>query len=220
MADFLVSRTSPSLLADGSAGAARINGRRELVQFPWLIQAALEGKVYTAQVGSVTTPIAFTSGVAANATPELALRNPVGSGLLFVPIKMEVYWEASAGTIQECYAYVAQNDIGAGTSTAVTPINMNTLFASSNSGLTVARSYSASATTAVNPVEFWRGGFPTDIDATTAGGGTKFDWSLLQDGNVPIIGANGSLALVLGTATTATGYIIVTWAEFRTTELL
>lgn len=217
MADFKIARSTPIVSSDGVAAPARLNGRGELVVSPWQLSLLLEGKVFSGQVGSVTTPATFTSGVAANATPEFALRNPSGSGLVALPLHIQVYWEASAGAIQEAYAYSCQNDIGAGTSTAVTPVNMNTGNAS-GSGMTVAKTYTAGATTATNPIEFVRWGSPLDIDAST--GLYTFKWNFFEDGNGPLISPNGSLAVVCGTVTTATGFIIVTWAEFKTSELV
>src|SRR3990167_5641387 len=67
-----------------------------LITKPWTQALAEEGRLYIANVGSLTTPIA---GKALDIDqPELAVRNPTGSNVAVIPIDIEIHLEDTVST--------------------------------------------------------------------------------------------------------------------------
>jgi hypothetical protein len=171
---------------------------------------ALEGKLFQVNHGTVTTPITFIAYDADR--PDFALDVP--SGVAVIPTRIEVYLEDSAGTDTEIIVTTSNNNTGAATSTALTPVSTRR-----NSGLSSSCSaygtYTANCTLPTSTLEFIRFGNPF---ADTVGG-RHFIWKY-TDGNPQVLVGTAGLQLhVSATTTQAAGFIKVTYAEFAATDL-
>src|SRR5689334_5470783 len=88
----------------------------------WL-KLALEGRLFLASVGTLTTPVTFSIGLTA-LQPSVVVDVPAGTAI--IPLYLNVHLEASAGTINEVVFLTSESAIGAGTSTAITPRSTRT----------------------------------------------------------------------------------------------
>lgn len=231
----VVRQTSvPSAGSDGTKVPIRVNRRGEVVTMPWLISLALEGKLFTAYVGSISAPATFfgasqTALVLEDA--EIAIRNVSGSGRVFMPVYIGIVFEAAAAaTVNEVVFYSSNVDIGAGTSTtlAANPLTTVNGFVNNfvngvrgNSAATVQSLYSAAGNTQSGVNEFYRSGYPSSNQDVTLAPRTLYEWSALQNGNAPLVTAPGTIAVAVGSGTAAgnTGFLVATWAEFSSDEI-
>jgi len=214
MADTRVSVAS-SVNADGTTPALRVNRSADLYVADLPTQWALEGRVFVANRGTATTPVSFAKTAYDEDQPQLVLRVPEGTTI--IPLYCEVVLEDSAGTDNEIIWGVTANDIGNGTSTAVTPYNVLSV-GGKTTAVTVRRDYTGNATAASQVKELGRFGYAF-ADASTDPA-KRF---VLQFGNdrniVPIKGADSLNLWVAGATTAPSGYATVVWAEFLSTEL-
>ena len=230
-----VQQTSvPRAGGDGERVPLRLNRRGEIVTMPQIVSLVLEGKVMTANVGTISAPVTF-FGASQTALiledAEIALRNPTGSSKVIMPVYIAVVFEAApAATINEVVFWASNANIGAGTSTAISAnslttvdgyFNNNTAFQAS-SACTINTLYSAAgATTATSVNEFYRSGYPSSNQDVTKAPRTVYEWSAVGASNIPIVGAPGTLGISLGCGTAAgnTGFIVYTWAEFESSQI-
>ncbi len=202
--------TSKSRVGNGAHVA--VQGLRDgtIPVVDWVAACAIEGKLFQANHGTITTPIAFIAYDADR--PDFALDVPSGSAAFLA--KIQVYLEDSAGTDTEIIATTSNNLCGAATSTAITPVSTRR-----NSGVTSSCSaygtYTANATLPTSTLEFWRQGNPF---ADTVGG-RMYEWKY-SDGNPQLlIGTAGLQIHVSATTTQAAGFIKVCWVELLSTEI-
>jgi hypothetical protein len=177
----------------------------------YILGKAIEGKLFTAQLGTLTTPVTFR--VAADADqPEMTIDVPLGTTI--IPVSMRVHLEDSAGTDNEIVVQANPALCGAGTSTAGTVLAHRL-----NSGLTSAciyrYTYSGNCTLPANVVEFWRDGnaFADSI------GGRMYEWNLQSGAPVVLVGPASIVVYIDGTGTAPAGYAKVTWMEFASADL-
>ena len=203
---------SPSRVANGTVLALR--GTRSGAAFTsdWLQAAVMEGRVWVANMGTVTTPLTFL--ITAANRPDAWLRVPLNTAI--VPISVEVVLEAAAGTATEIDIRMAYNDIGNGTSSAASigPVNYSPNNAGGISSGVVPRQLATGDTTAeTTPVSVHRMTFPL-AQATGLVPYVDF-W------NPPIkpviIGAGTLEVFVAATTTQATGFVQMIWAEYPST---
>jgi hypothetical protein len=220
MGDFEV-RTTQATSSNGAIAPAAINFRRALVTTPDILQWVLEGRVYTANIGTLTGPASFAETTINYLRPACALRVP--SGITIIPLMVQVCWEATGAVLMEGSIRTLSDDIGAGTSTAITPLNNNTAFTSTASGIIVDSLYSGNAAGAgitANSNEVFRFGNATDLDATAVGDMAQMLWTPLGRKGVPcVVKGTGTLAIQCANGTSSTGFMVVSWAEFRTADL-
>ena len=224
----------PSAGSDGTKTPIRVNRRGEVVTMPWLISLALEGKLFTAYLGSISAPVTFfgasqTALVLEDA--EIAIRNVAGSGKVFMPVYLGIVFEAAAAaTINEVVFYASNVDIGTGTSTALAANPLTTVSGYVNnfvngfrggSAAQVQSLYSAVGTTQTGATEFYRSGYPSSNQDVTLAPRTLYEWSALTHGNAPLVTAPGTIAIAVGSGTAAgnTGFVVATWAEFSSDEI-
>jgi hypothetical protein len=181
----------------------------------WVLNMAVEGRVFHTAVGSLTTPTAFRVGIT-TLQPELVIDVPAGTSI--IPVELAVYWETAAGTISELVAMTGTAVRGAGTSTAGSALSTRT-DRPVTSGCSVYYTYSGNATAMSGTVEFWREGF-TFVHATTEGNPLmKFVWAVNRNTPQVIVGP-GSVSLYIGgTGAAPTGYITATWVELPSSAI-
>lgn len=207
---------SPSRNTADSQAYIGLRGTRDGVVFTaeYLENLAMQGRIFSANMGSVTTPLTFLT-TAAN-RPDAWIRVPAGTAIL--PIKVNVVLESMAGTVTEIDVRICQNDIGNGTSSvaSVGPLSHRT--DSPITSLCTARQLATGDTTAeTNPISLFR---RTYIRADDAGS----DWKGLEIGRellgYPVlVNASTLEVFIAGTGTQATGFVVVTWAEVPASDL-
>lgn len=185
-----------------------------LVTGDWIMALALEGRVFTASVGTITTPITF--GAYDAGQPEFALAVP--SGTLVIPLSIQVHLEDSAGTDNEVLFITSTVTATAGTSTAVTPVN----HLNGSSVGTQCTAYSAFSGNGTDPTtgtvnEFWRWG-NAFADANTQPA-RVVGWNWRDYAPVAINGVGSLVGYVSATTTQAAGFLKVTWAELPSTSI-
>lgn len=195
---------------DGQEMTVRVARDGSLVVVRQDIAWVMEGRVFGANMGVLTTPLTFL--VYAANRPDAWLRVP--DRTIIIPLYVGVTLEDAAGTDTEVRLSFCQNDIGNGTSTAAAagPLNMRSdaLFTSN----VVARNLATADTTAeTNPLEIKR--WTYGIAEGTGNDARERHWSANEDGVPPTIVGPGSLIVyVAATTTQATGFVQVVWAEF------
>lgn len=207
MADLRVIGQTTSKGRAGNGGNVGVTGTRDgaIYVCDYIQALAMEGRLFNASHGTITTPITFLTYAAKR--PVFALDVP--SGTAVIPTKIEVFLEANAGTVTEIIAGTCGNLLGAGTSTAVTPRSTRT-DAPVTSGCSVYGNYTADSAAFTNDLEFWHAGNPY---AGAAGSKVEYTWKI-SDGNPQIlVGASSLYLFVAATTTQATGFVKVTYAE-------
>ena len=213
-----VRQTSVPALAEGAAADIRVNRRGEAVAMDWNASLVLEGKVYTANAGSISAPVTLVGTAIVVRRPQLAVKVPT-SAITIIPLYMALYFETQGGAgIQEVCFSTCQNDIGRTNGTAVTPVNANTAKIAVATACQVDSIYSGDSAAYISSMEFFRSGYPTDGSLTLTPR-PLYEWSILVQGNVPVLTGPASLIISSGAATSQTGFVTITWAEFLTAEI-
>ena len=225
MSDFrlLAGQSSVSRGRDTNFVGARGTRDGALFTAPWALALVMEGKVFGTNAGSVTTGIAGHAAIDAD-QPEMAIR-AASDSLILLPLYLLAAAESGATTlgVHEMMWAASNIDVANGTSTGLTPLNMN--FASSNAASAVARhTYSANGTdplTAGNFQELVRQSGLIDSDAVTSGLQIlSAKWDVNSGGGViPLIARTGSLVGYGGGSTSAVFFMTAIWAEFQQSEI-
>ena len=175
----------------------------------WLVQMALQGRIFMAATGTATTPVTFKTGFTL-LQPELAVDCPSTAAIL--PVSLGVYLETSAGTINEVVLQSTTTALGAGTSTAVTIAPSGRTDAPVTSACSAYSLYSANGAAQSNIREIWRSGYAfADV---TAGPIKKFEADIRHN-LIPhwVVGVGGLQVYVGATSSAATGYIKLHYLE-------
>ena len=198
-------------LASGAYGVAALGPEAEAITKDWVFQKIADGYGYVWCIGSASTPISWAKTAYDEDQPQVAIRVPLAR--LFIPISVSLYLETSAGTLTEVIIGGAENDIGAGTSTAATTLATGTERNMRHdnprtSGLTINHLYTANATAATNLREYERWGYPF-ADATTDPV-KRIKWTPITDGEPIFVTGAGTFTIWIdGTGTAPTGYAII-----------
>jgi hypothetical protein len=217
---FEVHRTAATLpdYQQGNNVRGRTNQRGEALTLSTFDDYVKLGAVFSANVGTASTPAAFATVTYDENQPEFGLDVP--AGVTCIPLSISVYMETLPGTISETFFRMDDGLLGVGTSTAVTENNLYQQ--ASDSQLATARCtprslYVGNANAITTGPEFARWGNPF-ITATTEGGPhNEFHWSRFADGFGPIAEGEASFSgYVVAAATAVTGFLTFTWAEFTT----
>lgn len=216
MSDFRVMGTATPLRAtsDNQWLAARGLRGGELVDASIYEALAMEGRVFTANMGSVTTPLTFL--ITAANRPDAWIRVPSGTTIL--PLNCYVALESMAGTATEIDVRVAQNDIGNGTSSAATvgPLS-NRTDAAITSNCTARQLATGDTTAETNPFSLYRRSYIRADDAGSDFKGIEIDRAKM--GYPVLVGGASWEVFVAATTTQATGFVVMQWAELPSTFL-
>lgn len=181
----------------------------------WFDAMTMEGRMYVANGGSVTTPITFGAGSIDSTEPDLFVSVP--SSAMVIPVEIRAKIEAFGTTaIYECMAATGTGG-SAGTQTSVTPTNLRT-DAPNTSSCTIGVASDADATyMTTNVSEFWRGGLAKAVTIATADDDSSnpledWVWNRMLVGTGPIMNGTSQLAAFYA-AQASTGFIIFTYAE-------
>ena len=190
------------------------------VVVPWYQALVMEGRAFGIHAGSVTTPIAGHAAIDAD-QPEAAVW--FADGTAGIPLYINMAMETGATTLAQAGMMCAVSNIaiGAGTSTAATPFNLNMTSTGISTGATAAVAYTGNGTdplTAGNFLELARVSALADSDA--AGNVAVYPtirWSAQND-IAPIVQDIGSI-LAYGEAAANTLFATLIWAELPETAL-
>lgn len=211
-------RASVPSFGEGSAPNALASRRAETVVLPFYAQWALEGRLFMASEGGVTTPITATQTAITALQPEFAVRVPDGTTIL--PLYAEVVMETmTASVVHEVMFAAVQGDIGNGTSSAVTNAISNLLVLGGKaSNCVVRQAYTGNATAATTRSELMR--FGTTTPATVARYPEKYAYNASEHPFLAVLRGPATFEVHVASATTAPNvFIRVIWAEFLSSEL-
>lgn len=179
-----------------------------------------EGRVYFYNRGNTTTPVTGTNTAILYTRPSFVLRVP--SAKTVIPLYLSHHVENAAGTDNEAVWIACNNDVGAGTSTAVAAGtnrgNMRADKAGDGGSCLINITYSGDVTTTgTNPVEFarWQQSFVDAIGATPVN-----NWAIdiKNTSNMPVLVGPASLIFIIGGSTALDLYMTAIWAEFNTQD--
>lgn len=203
-------RGSIQRVAEGAQLQARMTRDGALFEASWAESHALEGRIFTANMGTVTTPLTFL--VTAANRPDAWIRVP--DGTMIIPLVCTVALEAYAGTATEIDIRTAQNDIGSGTSSAAAVGPQSNHTGAPYASNCVARQLATGDTTAeTSPLTVWRKVIPT---AGAAGNDAAGCFTVTREmmGFPVLVGPATWEVFVAATTTQATGFVVMHWAEF------
>ena len=197
-------KIKPSTRVPGASAVEQYVAARGLVDgtiftAEWLTRMALEGRMYTVNIGLGTAPIAG-AGAYVNTTPDVDMSVP--SGMMIIPVFAKVVFETyGTSLLVEVVGAVGKGGVIAPTSaTAQTPVN-HRLDIGNDSGVTVVSDGTGATymTPAGSVLEFWRDGEQFGISKTSASATvsstdqTRFEWSALKSGLWPIMYATDGI---------------------------
>lgn len=223
MSDGRVSSTQTGV---GRAAAGTWVGRRGLadgagVVADWLQALAIEGRVFTASAGSLAIPVSSANAAVSSLRPMVVLRVP--SATTLIPIAVRVTPRAMTGTANDVIIGYCQNDVGNGTSSAITagPISFRT-DSPVTSAITARQLYTGDCTAPVNPVELVHRADPYAQSADAAGvslGVTVTFPDILQLA-LPVLIGPASVLVYVGATTAGPAFnASFVWAEMPSSWL-
>jgi len=118
MSEFRVGRSASS---EGNPEPAALAVDRVVITRDSILQWKIEGRVFYCQQGNAGTKLDFAETSYDEDQPQFALIVPEGT--LCIPLAMNVTLEDVGGTENHLIWSLTTNDIGAGTSTALAPVN-------------------------------------------------------------------------------------------------
>jgi hypothetical protein len=174
----------------------------------YILNKAMEAKIFTAQLGTLTTPVTFRVGADAD-QPEMVIDVP--AGVVIVPVHIEVHLEDAAGTDTEVIAQANPALCGAGTSTLGALLSTR-IGSGVSSACTFRYTYSGNCTLPANTVEIMHTGYAF-ADATT-NPRPVFIWDVRHNTPVVIQGPGSLVIYIDGTGTAPAGYAKASFMEF------
>ena len=186
-----------------------------------LLQWTKEGRVYHGFGGALTTPEANWATDLVRQTPIFYIRVP--AGVVIVPIMSLVAPEATGAAVLQVLVSTANNDIGTSNAVALTPVNVNTRYATVSSKVTAYATVTGSTGTAPTGVaDHYRVYQQVDNDAITGAPTPPIIYDPFNGRGTPcVIGANSavhSYMFYFANGTSSTGFHIHTWVEFTYEE--
>jgi hypothetical protein len=215
-----------SQISEGENQYLRLMRDGSIIKTSWLMSKAIEGKVFAAHAGVLTTPVTFNGTIDA-AEPDLLVTVPTGTTI--IPVLINVCFEdTGSAAVQDVFAVASNVYDNSVTATASTIYNYRTDQAAAGSKCTaysVVTSTSGTTPESGNFIEFWRpySGFAEDaFNSSTSWGNNAVHGSQWHIGDAkvpPIIKGTGSLS-VYASAQAGTGFITAVWVEENTANLL
>jgi len=212
MSEFKIGRSNSST---GNLEPAALALDRVLIVRDSILQWKLEGKVFYAQQGDAATKLDFAETAYDEDQPQFALRVP--QGIICIPLVLNNEWDTVAGTGNYIVWSTTTNDIGAGTSTALTPVN----YRRDNLAAPACKAnslYTGDATAATGLIEIKRWYKPYAEAAVTDGYGNDCRFTI-NDPEMPILVGPATIQLHAFGATKLQGFGEYMWVELDAREL-
>jgi len=202
---------------EGSPAEPALGRGAETIVKDWIDQMALEGRIFHAQQGDAGTHLDFAETAYDEDQPQGALRVPKGISIMLLSLVFNI--EDSAGTDNQFILSRTTNDIGNGTSTALTVSCLRS--DEPRSSKVEARSlYTANATAATGLIEIGRGVDPF-VGEADAGHWMRLEFSKRTLGYRPVLVGPATLQWhVYATTDGPEGFAEVTWIEDDTADMV
>jgi hypothetical protein len=175
---------------------------------------SLEGRVFTANVGTATSPVTFGAG-GLDAT-EFDLHVSVPAGSVIIPLELRVVMEAFGTAAINEILMIAGGGSTCGAGTAITPVSSNVnMGRSSSCTVTSAATATSGVAITTNVRELYRDGSPIAITIATVGQvrvPNVFLWRATDSGILDVVGPSQQVA-VLAAANAGTGFITLKYVE-------
>lgn len=194
-------------LRDGSA-----------IGVPWEMALALEGKVFTINVGVGTSAIAGDAGFAVT-TPDVQIEVP--EGIAFIPLNVSVSVDALIDDVDFDIIGMVSSMVDTsptGGTTTYSPVNHLI-----NSGIRSSCIVESDITALTSPIteqyiEFFRaraeiGGKPEAGSSEEGIGPLTYNWKAGVDGPPPIVDGSGSVIIWCTGSSAISYFATITWAE-------
>lgn len=172
-----------------------------------------DGRIYSAVVGVAGTPTSFAKTAFDADQPQLVVDVPAATTI--VPLTAELTLQDSAGTDTTMALLAATVNVGAGTSTAVTPVNAH-FGHSRTSDCSVYSLYTANGTDPATGTEQWLDHTVYAFADATTDPVKKFEVALEP---VEIDGTGSFVVYIFATTTAPAGFLKVRWLELPTAKL-
>ena len=176
------------------------------------------GRIYYANMGTVTTPLTFV--VTAANRPDAWIRVPAGTTIL--PLGCNVVLESAGGTVTEIDVRIAANDIGNGTSSTadVGPrsAKMGSLSAATAGNCTARQLATGDTSGETTPISVFRRTYARADEAGIDFRGIEVTRAMM--GYPVVVGAGTWEVFIAGTGTQATGYVVMVWGEIPSTDVV
>lgn len=207
---------------DSQAGNIRLNRRGEIVTSEFVLQAALDGRLYCASAGALTTPVTFGATATIDVTKPV-LWGSVPSGTTIIPVAIVLYMEAFGTNAQfECDARIGTGGSRTSGGTLVTATNMRS-DAPNTSQVTWYQGDASPVFVGVttNISRFWRDGQQFAITKATASATAtvsdpnRFVWKLMDSYSAPV-GIGASQIAVEQGSQAGTGFCDLYYIELPT----
>ena len=191
--------------SDGNWMAARALRDGTLSVADFALVASMEGRVFAANMGVVTSPVTTAATTAiTNTIAHAWIRVP--DGTVAFPLYASLVIESSAATTQiEGSILTCNNDIGtSGAAAAVGPVALN-----QQAGVTsscFARQLATASTAPTTPIELTR------FSAAASAVNQRFEWNAQETLSFPVVRGAGTWAIYLG-GNAVVYYDQMVWAE-------
>jgi hypothetical protein len=182
-----------------------------------ILQWKLEGRVFYAQQGDAGTKLDFAETAYDEDQPQFAITVPQGT--ICIPMSLSITLEDVPQTENHIIWSTTTNDIGAGTSTAITPVNYRRdgLYSPACKAYSL---YTGDATAATGLVEVKRWYHPFASAAVTDGTDLHHHVWTVNDPSMPILIGPATIQMHVYSGTDGPqGFGEYTWVELPASEL-
>ena len=198
---------------DGAVVSANINKLGQQIYMPWLKQAELEGRVYSATIGTGVTPIDFVETAYDEDQPQFALLVP--DGIITIPVFLSTAIQDAPGVNNATLVQICGNDIGVSDGAAMTTEgNVNGAFGGKTSASKARQLYTSNAAVAVNPIVIGQR-VNAFLDAVTSPE-LYYTW---EEDELPLLVGPASLFVHIVAGTKQEGFLSIKWVEYLASEL-
>ena len=186
-----------------------------------VLQWIKENRVYHGFTGTLDTPEALTATSLVRHSPTFYIRVP--AGVVIVPITSIMIPEATGAAVCQILVSACNNDIGTSAHTALTPVNVNTRYATVGSKVLAYGTEAGNTGTAPTGVtDLWRHYGQADFDAITGAPTPPFIYAPFAGHGSPcVVGSSSNINCFMvycAVGTSGTWYTIHSWAEFTYDE--
>ena len=223
MADYKTVGTSPAdAVSAGGVAIPRTTILQTLIASDEELLWNIQGRIFTASSGVLTTPEAVTAVALVRQQPQIYIRVP--GSVVVIPLMAIVTFEATGGAANEVLVSAYNNDIGVTNAVAATPVCTNTRYGTKASSVTAYATVTGNTGTAPTGVaDLFRSYMQADQDAITAAPTPPIVYQPSRGlGQRAVVGRADTIstfAVHLANATSSTAFVILTWAEFTFAEI-
>lgn len=214
MTEFKVGRSTKAV---GVSAPAALANDRVLITMDSINQFKMEGRVFYVQQGDAGTKVDFAETAYDENQPQFAITVP--TGILMIPLALNVTLEDLTGTENHVIWSTTTNDIGISGGTALIPVNYrrDSLY---GPACKAASLYTSDATTATGLIEVHRWYHPFASALVTDGTDLHNHLWTIEDPDMPfLLGPATIQHHIYATTTAPQGFGEYTWLELDAKEM-